>query len=127
MTIAETRALPTRIEKPWGFELWWALTDQYAGKIISVRAGHKLSVQYHERKDETSYVLSGRLLLSKGPSADELTITEIGVGYQWRNLPGEVHTIEAIEDADVLEVSTPDLDDVVRISDAYGREGTSTP
>src|SRR3954447_14603733 len=127
MTIAETRALPTRIEKPWGSELWWALTEHYAGKIISVRAGHKLSVQYHERKDETSYVLSGRLRVYKGSSADDLAVTEIGAGHQWRNLPGEVHTIEAIEDADVLEVSTPHLDDVVRLSDGYGRAGTSSP
>src|SRR3954451_20896737 len=103
MTIAETRALPTRIEKPWGFELWWALTDQYAGKILTVRAGHKLSVQYHERKDETSYLLSGRLLLHKGPNAEALTTSEIGPGHQWRNRPGEVHSIEALEDAEVLE------------------------
>jgi mannose-6-phosphate isomerase-like protein (cupin superfamily) len=123
----QREALPRHVDKPWGSELWWALTDAYAGKILRVRAGHRLSVQYHERKDETSYVLSGRLLLYKGPSADELAPTEIGPGHCWRNLPGEVHTIEAIEDAEVLEVSTPHLDDVVRVSDAYGRAGTSEP
>jgi mannose-6-phosphate isomerase len=115
------------VEKPWGSELWWALTEHYAGKIIRVNAGHKLSVQYHEVKDETSYLMSGRMLLYKGPSAEELTVTEITPGYAWRNLPGEVHTIEAIEDAEVLEVSTPHLADVVRVSDSYGREGTNTP
>ena len=120
-------ALPRHVDKPWGSELWWALTDDYAGKIIRVRAGHRLSVQYHEHKDETSYVLSGRLTLHKGPSADELVATEVAGGSQWRNLPGEVHTIEALEDSDVLEVSTPHLDDVVRLEDAYGREGTSEP
>ena len=71
--------------------------------------------------------MSGRMLLYKGTSIDDLTCIEIEPGFQWRNLPGEVHTIEAIEDAEVLEVSTPHLDDVVRLSDAYGREGTSAP
>jgi quercetin dioxygenase-like cupin family protein len=119
--------LPVRIDKPWGHEIWWAWTDDYVGKILHVKAGQRLSVQYHERKDETSYVLSGRLTLLKGTSADDLTETLVEPGSQWRNLPGEVHTIEAIEDADVLEVSTPHLDDVVRLSDSYGREGTNKP
>ncbi len=119
--------LPVRIDKPWGHELWWAWTDDYVGKILHVKAGHRLSVQYHEHKDETSYVLSGKLILFKGASADDLTQTPVDPGSQWRNLPGEIHTIEAIEDAQVLEVSTPHLDDVVRLSDSYGREGTSAP
>jgi mannose-6-phosphate isomerase-like protein (cupin superfamily) len=127
VSISEIVKLPSVVEKPWGSELWWALTDQYAGKIISVKAGHKLSIQYHERKDETSYLMSGRMLLYKGTCVEDLTCTEIGPGHQWRNLPGEVHTIEALEDAEVLEVSTPHLDDVVRLQDAYGREGTSAP
>jgi mannose-6-phosphate isomerase-like protein (cupin superfamily) len=117
--------LPRRVAKPWGYELWYALTDRYAGKILHVEAGHRLSLQFHERKDESSYLLSGRLKLIKGASADDLTELEIGPGHTWRNVPGEVHTIEALEDADVLEVSTPELDDVVRLSDRYGREGTS--
>ncbi|HEY6759209.1 MAG TPA: cupin [Baekduia sp.] len=117
--------LPRRVEKPWGYELWYAVTDRYAGKILHVDAGHRLSLQYHQHKDESSYLLSGRLKLVKGTSADDLTEVEIGPGYVWRNLPGEIHTIEAIEDADVLEVSTPELDDVVRLSDSYGREGTT--
>ena len=119
--------LPIRIDKPWGYEIWWAWTDHYVGKILHVDRGHRLSVQFHEHKDETSYVLSGRLKLFKGTSADDLTETEVREGAQWRNLPGEVHTIEAIEDADVLEVSTPHLEDVVRLVDSYGREGTSAP
>jgi mannose-6-phosphate isomerase len=117
--------LPRRVDKPWGHELWYALTDRYAGKILHVAAGHRLSLQFHEAKDESSYLLSGRLKLIKGTSADDLTEIEIGPGHTWRNVPGEVHTIEAIEDSDVLEVSTPEVDDVVRLSDSYGREGTT--
>jgi quercetin dioxygenase-like cupin family protein len=119
--------LPHRVEKPWGHEVWWALTDAYAGKILHVERGQRLSLQFHEEKDESAYLLSGRLLLTKGPSEDRLTTVELGPGDAWRNAPGEVHTIEALEDADVLEVSTPELDDVVRLKDSYGREGTSTP
>jgi mannose-6-phosphate isomerase-like protein (cupin superfamily) len=111
----------TRVEKPWGHEIWWAQTDRYAGKLLIVKAGERLSVQMHREKDETSYLLSGRLLLVQGPSAEELSEREIGPGTSWRNEPGVVHTIEALEDATVLEVSTPQLDDVVRLSDRYGR------
>jgi mannose-6-phosphate isomerase len=119
--------LPVRVEKPWGYEIWYAWTDIYVGKIIHVNAGHKLSLQYHEKKDETSYLQSGRMNLIKGTSADSLTVTEIHPGHAWRNKPGEIHTIEALEDSDVLEVSTPHLDDVIRLQDSYGREGTSAP
>jgi mannose-6-phosphate isomerase len=110
-----------RVDKPWGHELWFAHTDSYAGKILVVEAGQRLSVQYHERKDESSYLVSGRMLLSQGPSAEQIEEREIGPGSTWRNEPGTVHTIEAIEDSTVFEVSTPELDDVVRISDRYGR------
>jgi mannose-6-phosphate isomerase len=119
--------LPIRVDKPSGHEIWRAWTDEYAGKILHVAAGHRLSVQFHERKDETSYVLRGRLTLFKGSTADDLVATEVGEGARRRNFPGEVHTIEALEDADVLEVSTPHLDDVVRLVDSCGREGTSAP
>ncbi len=119
--------LPVRVEKPWGYEIWYAWTDIYVGKIIHVNAGHKLSLQYHEYKDETSYLQSGRMNLTKGTSADALTVTEIQPGHAWRNKPGEIHTIEALEDSDVLEVSTPHLGDVIRLQDSYGREGTSKP
>jgi mannose-6-phosphate isomerase len=119
--------LPRRVDKPWGHELWFAHTDRYAGKLLHVRTGERLSVQFHEAKDETSYLLSGRLLLSKGANPDALTETESAAGAVWRNEPGQVHTIEAVEDSVVIEVSTPELDDVVRLSDDYGRAGTSAP
>lgn len=113
--------LPRRVDKPWGHELWFAHTNRYAGKLLHVTAGHRLSVQFHEHKDETSYLLSGRILLSQGDDADTLQEVEIGPGAVWRNKPGVVHTIAALEDAVVLEVSTPELDDVVRLADRYGR------
>ena len=115
--------LPRRVDKPWGHELWFAHTDRYAGKLLHVDAGQRLSIQYHEKKDETSYLLSGCLLLSRGPRPDSLVSTELVPGAVWRNEPGQVHTIEALEDAVVVEVSTPELDDVVRLADDYGRAG----
>lgn len=113
--------LPREVSKPWGSELWFAHTDRYAGKILRVRAGCRLSIQYHEEKDETSYVLSGRVIVSQGDSADQLTTRELGPGESWRNQPRLVHTLEAIEDAEIIEVSTPQLEDVVRLEDMYGR------
>ncbi len=118
--------LPIEIPKPWGSEVWYAVTDRYAGKILRVTRGQRLSLQFHERKDETSYLLHGRLRLTKGDSVDTLVTREIEPGEAWRNEPGEIHTIEALEDAEVLEVSTPELDDVVRLEDRYGRAGTVT-
>lgn len=118
---------PRRVEKPWGYEIWWAVTEHYAGKILHVDAGHRLSLQYHEAKDESCYLLSGSVLLIQGDSADGLSETAISAGHAWRNQPGIVHTVQAIEDSEVLEVSTPHLDDVVRLVDNYGREGTSAP
>ena len=111
-----------RVEKPWGHEIWWARTDDYAGKILVVDAGQALSLQLHREKDETSYLLSGRLRLLQGPSEHELTERTLLPGDSWRNEPGVVHSIEALEDSTVLEVSTPQLDDVVRLRDRYGRE-----
>jgi mannose-6-phosphate isomerase len=118
-------SLPRRVLKPWGYEVWYALTERYAGKVLHVERGHRLSLQFHERKDESCYLLSGRLLLIQGPSAQQLDERVLETGAVWRNQPGDVHTIEALEDSDVLEVSTPDLDDVVRLTDNYGRAGTS--
>jgi mannose-6-phosphate isomerase len=118
--------LPRRVPKPWGYELWWALTDRYAGKILHVHAGERLSLQLHERKDESSYLLSGRLVLISGHSEEELTEQIMEPGSCWHSEPGLIHTIEALEECDVLEVSTPELDDVVRLHDRYGRAGTST-
>ncbi len=127
MPASETteHTLPRRVEKPWGYEIWWAATDEYVGKILHVNKGHRLSLQYHEQKDESCYVLSGRLILVQGESAESLGERTVSIGDVWHNAPGVVHTIEALEDADVLEASTPYLDDVVRISDDYGREGTN--
>ncbi len=119
------QTLPRRVEKPWGHEIWWAATDQYVGKILHVNKGHRLSLQYHEEKDESCYVLAGRLILVQGQSPDALTERTISVGDVWHNAPGTIHTIEALEDSDVLEASTPQLHDVVRLRDDYGREGTS--
>jgi len=113
--------LPREVSKPWGSELWFAHTDRYAGKILRVRAGCRLSVQFHEEKDETSYVLSGRVIVSQGDSGEQLTTRELGPGESWRNHPGIVHTLEAVEDAEIVEVSTPQLDDLVRLEDRYGR------
>lgn len=112
---------PRSVEKPWGREVWWAHTDDYAGKILHVEAGHQLSLQFHREKDETSYLLSGRMRLTRGATVDDLEVEEIGPGYVWRVEPGTVHSIEAIEDSVVLEVSTPHLDDVVRLRDRYER------
>jgi mannose-6-phosphate isomerase-like protein (cupin superfamily) len=113
--------LPRVVDKPWGHELWFALTESYCGKILYVESGHRLSLQYHEIKDESSYLLSGRLRLIKGVSADKLDEVEITPGHAWRSQPGEIHAIEAIEDAQILEVSTPEVDDIVRLADRYGR------
>ena len=120
------QTLPRHVAKPWGYEIWWAATDEYVGKILHVNKGHRLSLQYHEKKDETCYVLSGRLILVQGESTDGLSDRTVIVGDVWRNRPGVIHTIEALEDSDVIEASTPYLEDVVRLSDNYGREGTST-
>lgn len=114
-----------RVEKPWGHEVWWAHTSDYAGKLLVVNSGHRLSLQMHRQKDESSYLLSGRLRLTEGRSATDLEEREIEPGESWRVEPGVVHSIEALEDSVVLEVSTPHLDDVVRLDDRYGR-GTDT-
>ncbi len=112
---------PLRVDKPWGYELWWAQADAYAGKLLHVNAGHRLSLQFHRQKDESSYVLSGRLRLVRGTSAEDLSEEEVGPGFAWRARPGVIHSIEAIVDSVVIEVSTPHLDDVVRLEDRYGR------
>lgn len=113
------------MDKPWGHELWFAQTDRYAGKLLHVSAGQRLSLQYHEAKDETSYLLSGRILLSQGESADALVESELEPGAVWRNQSRVVHTVKAFEDSVILEVSTPELDDVVRLADDYGRAAGS--
>ena len=118
---------PRRVEKPWGWELIWAETEQYVGKLLFVRAGEALSLQYHERKDESWLVREGRARLELGELGSELEAVEIEPGDAFRYRPGTIHRVTAIEDTLVLEVSTPHLDDVVRLDDRYGREGTSEP
>jgi mannose-6-phosphate isomerase-like protein (cupin superfamily) len=119
---------PRRVEKPWGWELIWAETDRYVGKILFVAAGKSLSLQYHERKDESWYVQSGRAKLELGSSGDAvLNEVVIAAGEAFHYPPGTVHRVTSLEDTTILEVSTPELDDVVRLADAYGREGTSEP
>ena len=109
-----------RVEKPWGYELHWAHTDRYVGKILHVNAGHALSLQYHKEKDETIYLHSGRLLYEIEQNG-QLTKLEMKPGDSMRVTPTTVHRMTAIEDSDVLEVSTPEIDDVVRLEDRYGR------
>ena len=112
--------VPYRVDKPWGYELIWARTDRYVGKILHVRAGHVLSLQYHNRKDETMHVFHGELILRSGP-AEALVERRFRQGESVHIPPGLVHQIEAVEDSDVLEASTPELDDLVRLQDRYGR------
>jgi len=115
-----------RVEKPWGHELIWALSENYCGKVLFVKAGAALSLQFHNEKDESWLVQSGRAKLELGDVGQKLLNEEvIGAGAAFRYRPGTVHRVTAIEDTTILEVSTPHLDDVVRLEDLYGREGTS--
>ncbi len=117
-----------RVDKPWGYELIWALTDAYCGKVLFVKAGHSLSLQFHREKDESWLVQAGRAKLELGDAGETVLLEEvIGPGAAFHYRPGTVHRVTAIEDTTILEVSTPQLDDVVRLEDAYGRKGTSAP
>ena len=119
---------PRRVEKPWGHELIWAIADDYVGKTLFVRAGQSLSLQFHNEKDESWYVESGRAELELGDAGQGILNTEVILpGACFRFRPGTVHRLTAIEDTTILEVSTPQLDDVVRLEDKYGREGTNAP
>ncbi|OFW02962.1 MAG: cupin [Acidobacteria bacterium RIFCSPLOWO2_02_FULL_68_18] len=109
-----------RVDKPWGYELHWAKTDRYVGKILHVKAGHALSLQYHNQKDETIYLYSGKLLFEIERDG-QLARQELRPGEAVHVTPKTVHRMTAIEDCDVFEVSTPELDDVVRLDDRYGR------
>jgi mannose-6-phosphate isomerase len=115
----------TRVEKPWGYELHWAKTDRYVGKLIHVNAGHALSLQYHEIKDETIYLQSGKLQFEIQEDG-ELVSREMVPGEWVHITPKTVHRMTAIEDSDIFEVSTPELHDVVRLQDRYGREDKSS-
>jgi mannose-6-phosphate isomerase-like protein (cupin superfamily) len=119
---------PRRVEKPWGYELIWAETDRYLGKVLFVRAGQSLSLQFHREKDEAWYVDAGRARVELGEAGQGILNAEvIGAGAAFRFEPGTVHRVTALEDTRILEVSTAHPDDVVRLEDRYGREGTSEP
>ena len=115
------------VYKPWGHEVIWAANELYVGKILHIKAGHALSVQFHHEKDETIYLLRGEMIYRVGQAADALVEVPFAVGESYRNRPGVIHQMEAVTDCDLLEASTPHLDDVVRLTDRYGREGTNAP
>jgi mannose-6-phosphate isomerase len=121
------RAQLSRVDKPWGHELRWAITDRYLGKLIHVNRGHQLSLQYHVQKDETIFITSGLLDLVLEDEAGNLQVHRMTPGMSARVRPGRRHRFIAVEDTDLFEVSSPEIDDVVRLEDAYGREGTSSP
>ena len=113
--------LPRKTEKPWGYELLYALTAQYAGKVIFVKKGYRLSLQYHQEKDESMYLLQGKVLFTVQPQDGKMTDTVAESGFCLHLPPLTTHRVEALEDATILEVSTSQLSDVVRLQDDYGR------
>lgn len=113
-----------RVDKPWGHEIIWAETDRYVGKLLHIRAGERLSRQYHRIKDETLFVQGGEMDLEIG-QAEAIERRRMRQGDAFHVVPGTIHRMIAVTDVDVVEVSTPELDDVVRLEDVYGREGTS--
>jgi mannose-6-phosphate isomerase-like protein (cupin superfamily) len=116
----DVRQMPRRVEKPWGYELIWAHAEKYVGKVLHINAGHALSLQFHRQKDETIHLFSGsmRFEYDRGQGRRE---TALAAGESVRIRPGMVHRMVALTDCDVLEASTPELDDVVRLEDRYGR------
>ncbi|MGB2875338.1 MAG: cupin domain-containing protein [Gaiellaceae bacterium] len=115
---------PRKVDKPWGHELIWAETEKYAGKLLVIKAGESLSLQFHNTKDEAWYVLAGRAALELGAPGESMLASEVvGPGASFRFRPGTVHRLTAIEETTIIEVSTPELDDVVRLEDRYGRTG----
>jgi mannose-6-phosphate isomerase len=118
------RADTSRVEKPWGYELRWAITDRYAGKVLHINRGEAMSLQYHERKDEFMYVVKGAVDMELGGADGELTKHRLQAGDTLHITLGTRHRLTAVEDTDIFEVSTPELDDVVRLEDRYGRAGT---
>jgi mannose-6-phosphate isomerase len=115
------RVEDNKVDKPWGYELRWAITDRYAGKILHVKKGEALSLQYHERKDEYQYVLKGAIDIELGGGDGKLTRRRMAAGDTLHIAPGTRHRLTALEDSDIFEVSTPEIDDVVRLEDRYGR------
>ncbi|OLB67285.1 MAG: cupin [Gemmatimonadetes bacterium 13_2_20CM_2_66_5] len=122
--IAEAEArvsdLPYRVEKPWGYEVIWAKADRYVGKILHIEPGHVLSLQYHNKKDESIYVLSGEIIL-RIQQGERVMERRVRAGEAFHVPPKQIHQFEAVVVTDLLEASTPELDDVVRLKDRYGR------
>ena len=116
-----------RVEKPWGHELIWAHTDRYVGKVIVIEAGKRLSLQRHVVKDESIYVVSGHLRLTLEDETGVIGVVELGAGDHHHVPTGRIHRFEAVERTELMEISTPELDDVIRLEDDFGREGTSAP
>ncbi len=116
-----------RVDKPWGYELRWAITDRYLGKLLHIRSGHALSLQYHVQKDESILLVSGSLDLVLEDDRGDLVTHRLIPGMSARILPGRRHRFVAVEDAELFEASSPEIDDVVRLEDRYGREGTTAP
>jgi mannose-6-phosphate isomerase-like protein (cupin superfamily) len=112
------------IKKPWGEEVWFAHTESYAGKILRIKKGHRYSLQYHEKKKETQYIYSGKIKLTFGEDLDSLQEIVLNPGDKFEVQPPLIHRMEALEDSEVFEVSTPELDDVVKLQDDYGRSGS---
>jgi len=117
---SEAASVPYRVDKPWGHELIWARTDRYVGKVLHIDAGHLLSLQYHERKDETIHVLKGEIIF-RVKEQGRMVERRMHEGESYHVTPGTVHQMEAVVSSDLLEASTPELDDVVRLEDRYGR------
>jgi mannose-6-phosphate isomerase-like protein (cupin superfamily) len=115
------------VSKPWGSEQIWALTERYCGKVIRIDAGRRLSLQRHERKEESLIVLSGRLRLHLEGDDGSVAVHELGPRESAHVGPGRIHRFEAVTDVELVEVSTPEIDDVERLEDDFGREGTSVP
>ena len=124
---AERPDAARRVEKPWGHELIWAHTDRYVGKIIVIEAGKRLSLQRHVVKDESIYVVSGHLRLTLEDETGTIGVVDLEAGDHRHEPTGRIHRFEAIERTELLEISTPELDDVIRLEDDFGREGTSAP
>jgi mannose-6-phosphate isomerase len=119
---------PRRVDKPWGYELIFARAETYVGKVLFVKAGESLSLQFHREKDESWLVQSGRAKLELGSAGDAMLKEEVvAAGASFRFRPGTVHRVTALEDTTIIEVSTTELDDIVRLEDRYGREGTTAP
>lgn len=125
--MSEAVSTGRRVPKPWGFEIIWAETERYVGKLLHIERGHALSLQYHESKDETIYVLSGLLELDFAAPEEPLRKVRLNPGDSFRVRPLLRHRMTAVETSEVVEASTPELDDVVRLEDRYGRAGTTVP